>query len=107
MTPSRHTGYSGSTVHVTQDKQLLELWRAAVLVYRRVRADPERKEWQAADASAGAVMQLDPKLNWEEASRIAKDAVAAISARWPDWMWRGDGAPPDWERAGSENTQTP
>lgn len=99
MTPPHNTGFSGATIPVTRDRRRLKLWRAGVLVYRRVQADPERKEWQAHAAAVGAVMQLAPKLGWVEASAIVIEAVAAISVRWPGWMWKGEGDGPDWDQS--------
>jgi hypothetical protein len=96
MTTPNRTGFSGATVHMTGDKRMLELWRAAVLVYRRAQAGHADKEWLCHAASAGAVMQLAPEMSWGEASAIAIDAVAAISVRYPDWMWKGEGEEPDW-----------
>jgi len=40
-------------------------------------------------AATGAVMQLAPELNWEEASKITVEAIAAVSARWPERMRNG------------------
>jgi hypothetical protein len=96
MTDTAKTGFSGATVPVTCDKRMLKLWRAAVLVYRRARAEHADKEWLCAAASTGAVMQLAPEMGWEEASRVAAEAIAAVSVRWPEWMWKGEGEGPDW-----------
>jgi hypothetical protein len=90
------TGYSGSTILMTRDAERLALWRAAVLVYRRARSERGDKEWLCAAASTGAVMQLAPQMSWDEASRVATEAVAAVSVRWPGWMWEGEGEGPDW-----------
>jgi hypothetical protein len=103
MTTPNRTAFSGATVHMTSDKTVLKLWRAAVLVYRRARAGRADKEWLCAAASTGAVMQLAPEMSWEEASRIARDAVAAISVRYPEWMWNGEGEGPDWGEDGARN----
>lgn len=90
------TGFSGARVHMPGDPTTMELWRVAVLVYRQVRATGPDKEWLQAAAAAGAVMALRPEMGWKEASRIATEAVAGISVRWPDWMWKGEGEEPDW-----------
>lgn len=91
-----HTGFSGATVHMTRDPRIRELWRAAVQVYRRAMARHGDKEWLCTAAATGAVMQLAPEMEWEEASAIATEAIAALSARWPEWMWKGVGEGPDW-----------
>ena len=41
-------------------------------------------------------MQLAPELNWEEASKITVEAIAAVSARWPERMRKGVGERPEW-----------
>jgi hypothetical protein len=96
MTETAKTGYSGATILMTDDPERLALWRAAVLVYRRARAEHPDKAWLCAAASTGAVMQLAPVMGWGEASVIATEAIAAVSVRWPDWMWKGEGEGPGW-----------
>ncbi len=90
------SGYSGARVHLPDDPAILELWRVAVLVYRRAMATGPDKDWLHSAAAAGAVMALRPELGWWDASRIAVEAVAGVSVRWPDWMWKGEGDGPDW-----------
>jgi len=95
-----HTGYSGASVAVPRDAATLDLWRAALDVYRRVeRSRPKVAHPQNAHAAAtGAVMQRAPELDWWAASRIATDAVASCSTRHTEWMWqtREDAEPPEW-----------
>lgn len=94
------TGFSGATVPVTQDVQTLQLWRAALLVYRRVNLGGyPMAAIQADHAAIGVVMHLRPELDWLEASRIVNEAVAAFSTRYTDWLWQTGkaGAPePEW-----------
>ncbi len=85
---------------MSRDPELLRLWRAALLVYRRVnRGKSPMAARQADNAAVGVIMHLRPDLDWMEASRISIEAVAAFSTRYPDWLWETgkEGAPePEW-----------
>ena len=42
------------------------------------------------------MLQFAPEMGWEDASKISAEAIAAVSVRWPEWMWEGEGEGPDW-----------